>query len=293
MSNLRILCALQRGRLLRVCGSAGEALDVLRSGLALVTGEVTPELTGELSYELGETLLVLRKVEEAEQFFSKAAEKAKEVLARVPAELQQAYRAKRAAWMQGAPLLPETPASPPPPPPEPPPPRKETEIREETQRLELVTRLTAEFASGIAPEECLFHALAVLTAYLRAQYGFLLRVEDEEQVRILLACDKDGKRVSQPSALVASELIGDVLGGQPIFCTNTVDDARTNEYESVFTHNLRAVVVTPLKAAGAVAGMLYIANPAAQATQDKLKTIVSSFVPIFALGLLQCRATAR
>jgi len=293
MSNLRILCALQRGRLLRVCGSAGEALDVLRSGLALVTGEVTPELTGELSYELGETLLVLRKVEEAEQFFSKAAEKAKEVLARVPAELQQAYRAKRAAWMQGAPLLPETPASPPPPPPEPPPRRKETEIREETQRLELVTRLTAEFASGIAPEECLFHALAVLTAYLRAQYGFLLRVEDEEQVRILLACDKDGKRVSQPSALVASELIGDVLGGQPIFCTNTVDDARTNEYESVFTHNLRAVVVTPLKAAGAVAGMLYIANPAAQATQDKLKTIVSSFVPIFALGLLQCRATAR
>ena len=108
-----------------------------------------------------------------------------------------------------------------------------------------------------------------------------------------IACDKDGKRVSQPSALIASELIGDVLGGEPIFCTNTVDDVRTNEYESVFTHNLRAVVVTPLKAAGSVAGMLYIANPTVQASQDKLRMIVSTFVPIFALGLLQCRATAR
>ncbi len=285
INHLRILCALQRGRLLRVRDRAAEALEALKVGLGLLTGEVNPEVAGELFYELAETLLVLRKLEEAEQYFGKATEKAKDVLQRVPAELQQAYRAKRSAWMQGAPPPSEAPAAPPPP--------KEPEIQEEAQRLELVTRLTAELASGLAPEECLFHALAVMTAYLRAQNGFLLRVEGEDEVRILLACDKDGKRVSQPSALIAGELIGDVLGGEPIFCANTVDDVRTNEYESVFERNLRSVVVTPLRAGGAVAGMLYIANPAAQFTQEKLKTIVSSFVPIFALGLFQCRTATR
>ena len=187
--------------------------------------------------------------------------------------------------MQGAPPPSEVQASPPPP--------KEPEIKEEAQRLELVTRLTAELAAGLAPEECLFHALAIMTAHLQAQHGFLLRVEGQEEVRILLACGRDGTRVSQPSTLIAGELIGEVLGGEPIFCANTVDDVRTNEYESVFQHNLRSVVVTPLRAAGTVAGMLYIANPAPQFTQEKLRTIVSSFVPIFALGLFQCRTVTR
>ncbi len=282
IDRLRFICQLERGRFLCQRKQFEAGIAAFEEAVAQLSGYSNPEAAAEVFCDLSEAMARCRRLDEARELFAQAVEKAQEVLAGLPAEFRECYRRKHAAWFQ------ETAAT------HHGEPEEEGELVEETKRLALVTQLTGELASGVLPDEFLRRAIVALTKHMRAECGFLLRVEGDEEVRVIHSSDRSGKALQHPATHIAGELVADVLSdGEPIYSTDTGLHPKTKIYDSVFKRELHAVVVAPLKAGAAVTGIIYLANSSLQLTGPEFATIMGSFVPIFVLGLttLQAQST--
>jgi tetratricopeptide (TPR) repeat protein len=94
--NLRVQCFVEDARLIRDESSEGQvpqesALRVLEQALGICEKCDNAELTGEVNYEIGETMVRLRRLREAPQFYRAAEEKFREVLENLPEAFRQSY----------------------------------------------------------------------------------------------------------------------------------------------------------------------------------------------------------
>ncbi len=298
IERLNFFCTLQKGKLLFDTEHYSDALDAFKVALKALSGDTNGELAAELYYEMGRTLLKLRRVDEVREVFQKSSEKIETVLATVPEQFKKAFRKKHAVWFEnldagsgaaasdreaGAEGRQERDPST----------DSNTSLpnKEETQRLALITQLMGEFAVSSDPAGCIWKSLVAVTRHFQGQYGFLLRIEGEESLRIVSSCNREGESLEEPASHLVEELILEVLnGGHALYCENTFDYENTNSLEKVLEQNLRSVIVAPLLTGQAVVGILYIANPSQHFSREELTTITSSFLPLFTLEITQCDA---
>ena len=277
IARLRFHCFLEQGRLFYAKGRFRNAVAFFGEAVAQLADYTNSEAAAEVFSEMAEALVKCRRVEEARELFERAAEKAKEVLGRIPEEFRETYRNKHPAWYREI-DLPEAEA--------------EEDSRggaiDETRRFELVTSLTGELASGVDPTKILGRALSALREHVDAEFGFLLRCEGDEEVRVVASSDRSGERVRQPSSHIVAEIIGEVLmSGEPILAANTASHPRTKKYDEVLEKELRSVAVIPLKSGESTLGILYLANPSVHLAAKDLAAFTTSFIPILTLALAQ------
>lgn len=92
---LKCRCVFERSRVLRDSGGVtGECLDMFQEALVLVRNLEVPELQAEIQREIGDLLVRERRLEEAKQQYSKAEDRLREILERLPGQLQEFYREK-------------------------------------------------------------------------------------------------------------------------------------------------------------------------------------------------------
>lgn len=292
ISRLNYGCLIEKGKMFYRKERFREALQVYRSAIDFIAGDSNKQLAAHIYYVMAEVLLQLHRSDEALNYFKRVNENAMALLDDVPERFKKSYREKHANWYKDMPDEPQDMALEQEGPAQQDAPKKQGSSfrvrRDDGRLLALVTKLTGELASSQSPQQCLSHAIIEMTRHLNAQYGFLLRIEGDEDVRIILAYDGEGQALKQPSSRIVGELVIQVLTQcSPMVCANTFDDKEINGIDQIYDLNLKSVIVSPLFGSDEITGVLYIANPDPTFGCEELKTVTNSFLPIFSLGLNQ------
>ena len=265
IGDLRARCLLEEARFKREDGGDGikDALQMLEKALVLGDKCENAELSGEINYEVGETLVRMRMLPRATQYYNTAQAKFHEVYDNLPKEFRASYdkrqRERFRDWEHGT-LVPEdapsegrltaTPA------------RtgdaSQKVSAEESLRLvnELMICLRAETSLAGFLEQFLDAALAAVNAeaalWLLVE-GQNLSLEGARTVEGELSCDAED--------ILCLEVIERALASGSIYLADTADDPETAVLLESTNIKYSSLVVLVAPVSPSQQGVLYVTEP--------------------------------
>jgi len=267
--NLRVQCFVEDARLIRDESSEGQvpqesALRVLEQALGICEKCDNAELTGEVNYEIGETMVRLRRLREAPQFYRAAEEKFREVLENLPEAFRQSYSERQKSRFRDW-KAPTTSAK-----------------SSDMEKLSAARADGSTESSGmITAEDSLrrvnqlmmllcergplksFLDLLIedVLAVFRAEGAFLLRIRGDD-LNVEMARSPRGGSPPDPDGTLCLDLIERVLNQKgPLLLADVADDPQVQHILEGQGIQLSALVIAAYSLGQEATGVLYVLNP--------------------------------
>ena len=279
--SLLVQCAIEDARLIREEAAQGkgtleDALKQLEVARGFAEKCPNAELNAEVSFEMGETMVRLRRLREAPGHYKAAEEKFREILENLPEELRESYsirlRTKFRDWKAGSSLAkthakqepaPRESASPAPAPRSPATPSGQAAppALSAEDSLRRVNDLMVLLCTRGSLKDFLAKLLGDVVSVLRAETAYLLRVQGEN-LSVEGSAAAKGVVARDPEVDLCLELIEQVVTKKkPLLLSDLGDDpSAQKELESQGKRMTSLAVVSFPESAGRT-GVLYVVNP--------------------------------
>ena len=130
-----------------------------------------------------------------------------------------------------------------------------------TDRLALLYRLSQTFNSSLDLDEVLNKVMDEVIAATRAERGFVMLSDANQQLTFHVARGLDQQTIEDPRFQVSRSVVEKVArSGQAILTSDAQTDNRFSMRESVVILGLRSILCVPLKSKEAVIGTIYVDN---------------------------------
>ena len=130
-----------------------------------------------------------------------------------------------------------------------------------TDRLALLYRITQTLNSSLDLDEVLNRMMDEVIAATRAERGFVMLRDVNEQLVFKVARGMEMQVIEAPTFQVSRGVVEQVArAGQPILTSDAQADARLNLRQSVMSLGLRSILCVPLQVKGATIGVVYVDN---------------------------------
>jgi sigma-B regulation protein RsbU (phosphoserine phosphatase) len=128
-------------------------------------------------------------------------------------------------------------------------------------RLALLYRLSQTFNSSLDLDEVLNRVMDEVIAATRAERGFVMLREADEQLVFRVARGMDQETIDEPQFQVSRSVVQRAAQqGQPILTSDAQVDDRFSMRQSVSSLGLRSILCVPLKIKDQVLGVVYVDN---------------------------------
>ncbi len=264
-----------------------------------------PELRAEILREIGDLLVKDRKLEEAKKHYKKAEELLREVLERLPEDLQEVYKEKHRRYFQldnsvlltressphpseesdngeGTKILKKSQAEKAQPKANP-----SQNPRNEIEALECVNDLMRQLNESVDLQEFLEFLLSRVLEISRARYAMVLSRRDS-QLYIRRSQKEGGAKVEKPGDLIVLKLALKAFQTQrPLTITDLIRDPNIGMLGGLIKAGHRSLLMLPYKSLQEE-GMLYLVDPAPRHTQlaDDL-TFYTFFTNLLPMAIAQ------
>jgi sigma-B regulation protein RsbU (phosphoserine phosphatase) len=151
-----------------------------------------------------------------------------------------------------------------------------------SDRLALLYRLSQTFNSSLDLDEVLKRVMDEVITATRAERGFVMLREADDQLVFRVARGMDQQIIDEPQFQVSRSVVARAAReGQPILASDAQTDDRFSMRQSVMNLRLRSVLCVPLMIKEQVSGVVYVDNRLhsgifTQADLDLLTAIASS-----------------
>lgn len=130
-----------------------------------------------------------------------------------------------------------------------------------TDRLALLYRVSQALNSSLDLNEVLNRMMDEVIAATRAERGFVMLRDSNEQLVFKVARGMEMQIIQAPSFQVSRGVVDQVAReGQPMLTSDAQADARLNLRQSVMSLGLRSILCVPLQVKGATIGVVYVDN---------------------------------
>jgi sigma-B regulation protein RsbU (phosphoserine phosphatase) len=130
-----------------------------------------------------------------------------------------------------------------------------------TDRLALLYRISQTLNSSLDLDEVLNRMMDEVIAATRAERGFVMLRDSNEQLVFKVARGMEMQIIQAPSFQVSRGVVDQVAReGQPMLTSDAQADARLNLRQSVMSLGLRSILCVPLQVKGATIGVVYVDN---------------------------------
>ena len=164
-------------------------------------------------------------------------------------------------------------------------------LRQLNQLQELV-HTSALITSSLEFDQVLAEVMDTVIKLTGAERAYLMLIQpDSDDFTIQVARNAQGESLSKDDVTFSKGIIQTAIGqGTPIVTTNAQDDERFAGMKSVFTNELRSVIIVPLILKGKPVGALYADNRIEQGvfSQDNVP-ILSAFANQAAIAISNAR----
>ncbi len=309
--NLRVQCCLEDARLVREEAAVGngaleDAIRHLEEAKGLAEKCLNAELVAEVSFEMGETLVRLRRLREAPGHYKAAEEKFREIVENLPEEFRDSYsirlRTKFRDWKAGSSLSKQ-------------PPRQDGGSRESgvpgaqptggapaspegllpavsaEESLRRVNALMEFLCSMGSLKEFLGRLLCDILVVLRAEAAYLLRVEGEDLTVEGFAAAK-GVAVKDPEEALCLEIIEQVIARRrPLLLADIGDDPVVQKELDTQGKRMDSIAIVSFTVSAGSTGVLYVVNPhLPRGGGEGSLWLVQPYLNLIPLGYSQLRA---
>lgn len=130
-----------------------------------------------------------------------------------------------------------------------------------TDRLALLYRITQTLNTSLDLNEVLNRMMDEVIAATRAERGFVMLRDANEQLVFKVARGMEMQVIEDPSFQVSRGVVDEVArAGQPMLTSDAQADTRLNLRQSVLSLGLRSILCVPLQVKGATIGVVYVDN---------------------------------
>ena len=256
---LHVLCLLEEARLRREDDEDGcrIALQSLEKALAVAAKGQDPELSGEVSFEIGETLVRLRLLPDASQHYAAAKAKFREVYDNLPESCRASYgerqRERFRDWTQSVVIARETTSA-----------TTQAETRSATTAEETLRRV-GELMAFLPSADSLRHFLeAMADAVVGASQArsVLWLIADGNNLRVETARAAGGAFDGQIEKTISLELIEHVISsGDAVLLADSADDKKAAQILERTGHAVESIAVLAALLEPNRYGILYVCEP--------------------------------
>ncbi len=263
--HLRVQCLMEEARLKREAGEEGanEALQLLEKSLSLCDSQVAPELAGEANFEMAETLVRLRLLREATQYYKAAEKRFREVFDILPEEFRNDYAAQQKKrfrdWRQSV-VIPkaEKSSSPAKSPAESD--TNEPAVLSAEDSLRRVNDLMVFMQSDISVQVFLDRFLDELLEVFRGDAALWLTVNGQN-LSLEAARSSAGALEVEPEGILCLDVIEGVLAkGESLIVADMADDQATAGHLRAANISLTSLVVLSVQITATHRGVLYMTD---------------------------------
>ena len=282
IDQLTASCQIEDARLVREAGdevSLNKAVDILERSIGLVAKGENPETQSEVWYELAETLVRLRRLPEAKQYYELSERKLREVVDGLPEDFRSTYSPHSTfqSAQRNQPSVAATPA-----------PIQSPEAVAATaqESLRRVSDLMGRLQSGESLQSFLSHWLAEILPVAEADLACCLAVRGED---VTLEASAHGDRpLGRAEDFLCLDYVEQALAQKQIIhrpCV-TNDPALVRALQSE-AGRVTSLAIFPFAIPPADDGVLYLVNPSLPSTHDGAGFVVQPFVNLVPLAYMQ------
>jgi serine/threonine protein kinase/tetratricopeptide (TPR) repeat protein len=264
--HLQVRCSIEDARLLRNEGEEGlkSACKLLEGAMALAEKCEHAELSQEVNFEMGETLVLMQRIAEASDYFKTADEKFDEVLDNLPAEFRQGYGARRKSGSARVRISKPSRSS-----------KRlsSVTIRESLASEEIKGTISAEdslrmvndlmvaMGTGGSLKEFLAKMLDDFLVILKGDAAYLLLVQGDN-LTVEVARAAGGKTPGDPEEIICLNLIEKVLESRsPLLLADIADDPVVASVLEAQKKAPTALAIVSFQACPGRQGVVYVINP--------------------------------
>ncbi len=145
-------------------------------------------------------------------------------------------------------------------------------------RLALLYRVSQVFTSSLNLDEVLRRVMDEVITVTRAERGFLMLRDADDQLAFRAARGMDQQTIGGPEFQISRSVVEDVAQeGKPRLTNDAQSDAWLQKRQSVVGLRLRSILCVPLQIKGATIGVIYVDNrlQAGIFTKDDLELLTS------------------
>jgi diguanylate cyclase (GGDEF)-like protein len=129
------------------------------------------------------------------------------------------------------------------------------------EMLEKIIDIGREMAENLNLEPLLQYAMGVAIDLAGAEYGYLVLIEENDQLNFRVCRDKDGNLLDEPDGQISHTIFSQVISSQePLIIADAIVDPKFKSAESVLALQLRSVMCVPLISRERVLGAIYVEN---------------------------------
>lgn len=129
------------------------------------------------------------------------------------------------------------------------------------ERLAKLYEVSRAIGSSLDLQTVLNQVMDAIIQLTGAERGFLVLQDDDGNLNVTSARNFDQETIGREAIALSRTVTNRVLQtGQPVVTTNAQEDPRFAGQHSIVAHALRSIMATPLRARGAVFGVVYVDN---------------------------------
>jgi sigma-B regulation protein RsbU (phosphoserine phosphatase) len=130
-----------------------------------------------------------------------------------------------------------------------------------TDRLALLYRLSQTFNSSLDLDEVLNRVMDEVIAAVRAERGFVMLKDADDQLVFRVARGLDQQVIAEPKFQISRGVVESVAqSGQPVLTSDAQTDSQLNLRQSVMVMGLRSILCVPLQLKAQTIGVVYVDN---------------------------------
>lgn len=137
----------------------------------------------------------------------------------------------------------------------------EWEKTDQQERLAVLYEVSRVIGSSLDLGEVLNQVMDAIIQLTGAERGFLMLFDETGELEVKAARNVERETLQQEEFLFSRSVIRTVAEtGDPVVTINATEDPRFAAQPSVVAHNLRSIQCAPLRARGAIIGVVYVDN---------------------------------
>jgi sigma-B regulation protein RsbU (phosphoserine phosphatase) len=131
----------------------------------------------------------------------------------------------------------------------------------ESQRLEMLYRISQIFSSTLGLEDILNIIMDEVIQTTQAERGFMISLGEDDELVFQVARGIDHSQLNEGHSAVSKSIVKQVMDSlEPVLAHEALSDARFKESESVMEMKLRSIICVPLTHQQKVTGVIYVEN---------------------------------
>jgi transcriptional regulator with GAF, ATPase, and Fis domain len=168
-------------------------------------------------------------------------------------------------------------------------------VSEELRQFQELTKVSALLTSSLDVSQVLEEVMDTVIRLTGAERAYLMLQMGDGSLKVKAARDWDQETLTQEEATFSRGIIQTALaGGVPVVTTNAQADERFQNMNSVFSNDLRSVIIVPLLLKERVVGVLYADNRVEQAVfSQEMVPLLTAFANQAAIAISNARIFER